>query len=96
MEGVQNIINSIQLILRNRDNRRFPHDLRVCLISARIPIEDCQDVCVEFEKKLKGWFHDSAWDRLKANFKEAKVTKFQARLHDTRDSLDLALNVCSM
>jgi hypothetical protein len=96
VQAVQNILRSIELILENRDDRQLSGDLRVCLSSAHMPVKDCQAVSEEFEKKLRDWFRDSAWDRLKANFKEAKIAKFRTRLRDTRDTLDLALNICSM
>lgn len=96
VEGVQSVIRSIELILENRDDRNLPGDLRVCLSSAHLPLEDCRAVSKDFEQKLKEWFNDSMWDKLKANIKETKITKFRARLRDTRDALDLALNVCSM
>jgi hypothetical protein len=96
VSAVQTTIKSVDLMLENRDNRNLPRDLRLCLSSAKVPLEDCQIVSKNLERDLRAWFHDTAWDKLKVSFKEAKIEKYRVRLRDTRDMLHLALDVCSM
>lgn len=96
VKATQNIIQSIESMLQNRDADNISGDLHACLVSSQLPLKDCQSVSEDFEAKLRDWFNDSKWDRLKANFKETKIAKFRTRLKDTRDTLDLALNVCLM
>lgn len=93
---VQGLVKSIELMLENRDDRNLPRDLRFCLSSAKVPLEDCRAVSESFERTLEDWFNNSKSDKLKANRKETKVQNFRRRLADTRSALDLALNVCSM
>lgn len=95
VSAVQGVIRSLETMLENRDDRNLPAELRVCLSSAKVPLEDCQAVSKDFELKLKVWFHDSKWDKFKANFKETNIEKFRMRMRDTRDTLHLALTVCS-
>jgi hypothetical protein len=98
VEATQSIIASLEELLKGRDNdaENLPADLRACLSSANRPLEDCKAVAEEFERKLKKWFGDSVWDRLKPSIKETKITRLRARLRDTQGRLDLVLNVCSM
>ncbi len=96
INATQGVIKSLKSLLENRDGSSLPNKLRVCLSSAKVPLEDCQAVSKAFELKLKEWFHNSRWDNLKANFKETKIEKFRTRLRDTRDTLHLALTVCSL
>jgi hypothetical protein len=96
VEAVQHILKSIELLLEPRGGKDVSTDLQDCLNSSRVPIQDCHDACTEFEKDLKEWFDHNFSDRLTTNFKEKKIANFRMRLRDTRGTLDLALNVCSM
>jgi hypothetical protein len=96
VSAVQGVIRSLETMLENRDDRSLPAELRVCLSSAKIPLEDCQAVSKVFEQKLKDWFHDTKWDKYKADFKEKQIERFRTRMRDTRDTLHLALTVCSL
>jgi hypothetical protein len=96
VKAVQHILKSIELLLEPRSETNASTDLQDCLNSARVPIQDCDNACTEFAKDLKEWFRHNLSDKLTTNFKETKIANFRMRLRDTRGTLDLALNVCSM
>jgi hypothetical protein len=95
IKAVQDVLKSIELMLEGRKDSNVPGDLQSCLSSSRVPMQDCQSICAELDRKLKERFHNKAWDKVTVNFKEGKITKVRARLRDTRDVLNISLNVCS-
>jgi hypothetical protein len=96
IKAVQATLTSIELLLEDKNDTPASVELKDCLLSAKVPIEDCRDACDDFGKDLKEWYHHNMSDRLTTNFKEKKITSFRMRLRDTRAMLDLTLNVCSM
>ncbi|OAL44919.1 hypothetical protein IQ07DRAFT_226322 [Pyrenochaeta sp. DS3sAY3a] len=98
VESTKSIIQAIEDLVRPMEDsvEGIPADLRACFSSTDHTLEDCKVVTEEFETKLKKWFKDSAWDRLKPTFKDAEIERFRTRLRDTRDVLNLNLKVCTM
>ncbi|RYO89187.1 hypothetical protein DL766_006148 [Monosporascus sp. MC13-8B] len=54
-------------------NKAFQNSSATALARLNSHSKTAKTLCNEFEGKLKDWFHNSKWDSLKANFKEAKI-----------------------
>jgi hypothetical protein len=96
VSAVQSVIRSLETMLENRNDTSLSAEFRVCLSSAKIPLEDCQTVSKDFKLKLKDWFLDSNGDRYKANSEKDHIEKFRTRMRGICDTLHLVLTVCSL